>query len=152
MLEIVYKNVTANYMPTLFCEAHTFSLAFLGDLSTIHCSPFINRLAMCADIPPVVIVTNDCTPHLVSSGKKDVPYVTGMFSEQVQVYRLDNLFTDCFFFDGTKNVQKVGKILTAKYPQYLSHVLSLFFLDGGGNDEIQICTCFYYFFIMKTTY
>ncbi len=61
---------------------------------------------MCADVPPVIIVINDCTPHLVSSGKKDAPYVAGIFGEQAQLYNLDNLFIDCFFCDGAKNVQK----------------------------------------------
>ena len=55
---------------------------------------------------------------------------------------------DLIYFDGTGNVQKVGRIIEAKYPSITSlhgaeHCISLFFSDISKIPLIQVSTNHY---------
>ena len=144
LLDINYETCMNANKTMLLKEAPVFGLAWIGDGATIKRMPLVNVLAMCADVPPTVIAINDCTGHMSAGGKKDAPYIAEMFEDKVTEYDPDKTLTDIFFFDGTSNVQKAGRILTAKYPRSTSchggeHVLALFFEDLAKFPVVKVC-------------
>ena len=66
-----------------------------------------------------------------------------VFGERVEEYDADKMFIDLFLFDGAANMQKGGRILTAKYPRAYTchggeHVISLFFSDIAKLSQIKV--------------
>ena len=58
-------------------------------------------------------------------------------------YDPTKLYTDIFFFHGTRNVAKAGKGLEAKFPMAYTlhggeHVVSLFFDDLSKEKAVQL--------------
>ena len=86
-----------------------------------------------------------CTTHMAEGGKKDAPYISGIFEEKVMEYDPNMSLTDIFFFDGASNVQKAGQVLKAKFPRTFcfhdggEHVVSLFFTDIARIEPVKVC-------------
>ena len=71
----------------------------MGDGATIHRMPLMNILAMSGTTSPVTVGIVDCTAHMAEGGKKDAPYISGIFEEKVMEYDPNMSLTDVFFFD-----------------------------------------------------
>ncbi len=105
---------------SILTEASLFGLSWIGDRATIKRMPLVNMLAMCGKVAPVVVSICDCTSHMVEGRKKDAEFIIKYFSDKVDKFDPSGTLTDCFFFDGAANVQKVGAILCAKYSRAMS--------------------------------
>ena len=105
--------------------------------------PLLNILTMCGDAPPMVVSIHDCTAHMAAGGKKDAPYISDLFEEQIVRFDKEKMFTDLVYFDGAANVQKAGRMLNAKYPRAYAltggeHVISSFFSDLVKMGAIKV--------------
>lgn len=103
----------------------------------------VNMLAMCADVPLIVISINKCMEHMSFSGKKEAVDIAQIFKADVSEYDADKTLADIFFFDDALNVQKAGEILTVKYPRVTcchgeDHVLALFFSDFAKIPVVKV--------------
>ena len=114
LLELNFKSVMATNKANSLKEAALAGLTWLGDGATKAKTPFINVMNISGESPPVVVYVNDCTDHLVAGGKKDASYIADLFAKHVEEYDPIKRNTNLFFFDGASNVQKAGKVLTAK--------------------------------------
>ena len=95
-------------------KGKTIRLTFLGDGATANHMPLINDLTMPGEVPPPVLAINDCTKHMVAGGKKDAPYIAGIFEGEAEALDSIKALVCVFFFDRTSNVKKASKILEAK--------------------------------------
>ena len=91
----------------------------------------------------MVVSIHDCTAHMAAGGKKDAPYISDLFEEQIVRFDKEKMFTDLVFFDGAANVQKAGRMLNAKYPRAYAltggeHVISSFFSDLVKMGAIKV--------------
>ena len=68
----------------------------------------------CGRTPPIVAFISNCTQHLADDWKKDVRYIVELFNDYVAEFDPHNTDTDVFYFDGTSNVQKAGRVLAKK--------------------------------------
>ena len=80
---------------------------------------------------------------MASGGKKDAPYIAGLFEPIIEDFDPKKCLTDLILFDGASNVQKAGQILEAKFPTAHclhggEHVVSLFFADCAKIKEIKV--------------
>ena len=101
---------------------------------------------MCANIPLTCVAINDCSDQIAFGGKKDAPYIASLMEDTVLMYDPTKLYTDIFFFDGTSNIAKAGKVLKAKFPRAYTlhggeHVVSLFFDDLSKEKAVQVRVC-----------
>ena len=149
LLDLNFQTVYNSNKESLLKEAAVFGLAFLGDGATIKRMPLINILGMCAGTPPITISIQDCTDHMSEGGKKDATYIASLFEDKVEEYDPAGLYADVVFFDGAKNVQKGGEILTAKFPRMYcfhggEHVVSLFFSSIAKIQPIKVRGYFTY--------
>ena len=143
LLDLNFQMVYNSNKESLLKEASVFGLAFLGDGATIKRMPLINILGMCAGTPPITISIQDCTDHMSDGGKKDATYIASLFEAKVEEYDPTGLLADVVFFDGARNVQKGGEILTAKFPRMYcfhggEHVVSLFFSSIAKIQPIKV--------------
>ena len=143
LLDLNFRSCQNLNRKWLMADASTFGLAFLGDGATIHRMPLINCLAICGSHSPTVLSIHDCTSHLETGGKKDAPYIAGIFDDHIQELDVSNTCTDIFMFDGASNVQKAGRLLEAKYPRAMTfhggeHVSALFFFDISQLRAIKV--------------
>jgi hypothetical protein len=51
---------------------------------------------------------------MVAGGKKDAPYIAGIFEGEAEALDSIKALVSVFFFDRTSNVKKASKILEAK--------------------------------------
>ena len=70
-------------------------------------------------------------------------YISHLFERHVKEYDPEKKLVDLFYFDGASNVQKVGRLLVAKYPRTMclhrgEHVISLFFADLAKMSPIRV--------------
>lgn len=69
----------------------------MGDGATIKRMALVNVLAMCADVPLIVISINECTGHMSRGGRKDATYISTMFKSNVcEYYVIKKLLTFSF--------------------------------------------------------
>ncbi len=102
----------------LLQDAEVFGLRWLGDGATIKQMHLLNILVLCRNTPPTVVSIVDCMTHMSDGGRKmqHIFYIMEQFQRKVDEIDVDKKLTDCFFFDGTSNVQTAGAILCARYP------------------------------------
>ena len=127
-------------------DAPIFGLSWLSDGATISRIPFINTLEMCANVPPTCVAINDCSDHIAFGGKNDTPYIASLTEDTVLTYDPTKRHTVIFFFNGTHNVAKAGKVLEAIFPRAYTlhggeHVVSLFFDDLSTEKAVQVKVC-----------
>jgi len=144
LLDLNFKMTYERNKEELLKEARVFGIAIMGDGATIHRMPLMNVLAMSGTTSPVTVGIVDCTTHMAEGGKKDAPYISGIFEEKVMEYDPNMSLTDVFFFDGASNVQKAGQVLKAKFPRTFcfhggEHVVSLFFTDIARIEPVKVC-------------
>ena len=84
-------------------------MTILGDGTTIGRTPLTNVLGLSANTPPVVITIDDTLGCMGSGEKKDDEYMAQVFSERVELYDSEKVFTELFLFDGEGNMQKGGR-------------------------------------------
>ena len=131
LLDINFASCYHSNKKVISKEAMTFGYSWMGDGATIARVPLINILNLSGNVPPTVISIHDCTAHMVAGGKKDAPYIAGLFQKKVDEFDPSKMFTDIFFFDGASNVQKAGEILCVKNPRaYCFH--------GGGTCCVSL--------------
>ena len=109
--------------------------------------PLINILCMSGDNPPIVAGIHDCTDHMAEGGKKDARYIAEIFDDWVEKIDPGKSLSliDAFFFDGAKNVQKAGEILSITNPGASclhggEHILVLVFSDLYDLGSIKVCS------------
>ena len=93
----------------------------------------MNVLAMSGTTSPVTVGILDCTTHMAEGGKKDAPYILGIFEEKVMEYDPNMSLTDIFFFDGASNVQKAGRWASIE-----GKVSSYILLPWGGTCCVSL--------------
>ena len=143
LLALNYKTCFEENKSLILKNADVYGLTWLGDGATIHRMPLLNILTMCGDAPPMVVSIHDCTAHMAAGGKKDAPYISDLFEEQIVRFDKEKMFTDLVYFDGAANVQKAGRMLNAKYPRAYAltggeHVISSFFSDLVKMGAIKV--------------
>ena len=143
LLELNSKNYTKASRAKVVKVADIFGATFLGDMATIHRMPLLNVLVLCADYPPSTLAIKDATDHLKAGGKKDAPYIAGVFDGIVTDYLPKSGCADLFLFDGASNVQKAGQLLSIRFPHAAcyhggEHVTSLFFSDLAKLPAIKV--------------
>ena len=143
LLEINYKRCQANNETKLKLKASIFGFSILGDGATIKRMPLINVLGSAANEPSVVLEIHDCSGHMAVGGKKDAPYIAGIFLPHLEKHDPNKCLADLVFFDGASNVQKAGRILEAKYPRLTclhgaEHCVALFFTDIADFPQIKV--------------
>ena len=96
----------------------------------------------------MVVSIHDCATHMEIGGKKDTPYISDLFEEQIIRSEKEKMYTDLVFFDGASksNVQTAGRMLNAKYLRVYvltssEHVISSFFSDLLKMGAIEILCC-----------
>ena len=139
-----YKTCFEENKSLILKNADVYGLTWLGVGATIHQMPLIYILTICGDVPPVVVSIHDYTTHMAAGRKKDTPYTSDLFKEQIVKLDKEKIFTNLVFFDGTANVQKAGRMLNAKYPRAYAltggeHVISSFFSDLVKMAAIKVC-------------
>lgn len=117
LLDKNYQFYNEQNKSILLKEAKVFGITWMGDGATIKRMALVNVLAMCADVPPIMISIKECTGHMSRDGKKDAVYISKMFESYVRENNVDKQLTDIIFFGDASNVQKARRILTAKYPR-----------------------------------
>ncbi len=127
----------------ILAEASTFGIAMCGDGATVHRMPLLNILCITGEQPPFVLEIEDCTAHMAEGGKKNASYIADLFRDKIEQIDPDGTLLTCVYFDGAKNVQKAGDVITAAYPRAFSfhggeHVLSLFFSDIARIAQIRV--------------
>ncbi len=75
LLDLNYETKYKSNKDKLLKEASVFSLAFLGDGTTIKRMPLMNVLSMTATVSTMTIAIQDCSSHTEEGGKKDAVYV-----------------------------------------------------------------------------
>jgi hypothetical protein len=130
LLDINYENTYSQNKAELIKEAKVFGFAWMGNDATIHKMPLMNILGLNGTTAPMTVLIHYCTKHMEEGGKKDAPYIAELFERKVMEYDPQRLCTDVFYFDGASNVQKVGEVFMAKFPQS-------FCLHGG---EMLCCS------------
>ena len=54
---------------------------------------------------------------MAADGNKEAEYIGNVSDKDIIKYNPEKVLTDIFFFDGTSNVQKLGRILPVRYPR-----------------------------------
>ena len=94
-----------------------FGYTSQGDGATAMKRPLLNGCVMNANCFPIVSCIRDCSEHLSAWGSKNCTYIAQVFMELVKHCDSKGTNWDLFYFDGTANVQKAGKILEAQFPR-----------------------------------
>ena len=108
LLKLNFDQCSAANMASIIKEALLTGMTFLGNGATITKMPLINVIVMAGDCLPVITCIHDCVEHMQAGGKKDTPYIAGLFEEHVSKFDPLKMHADAFMFDGAYNNQKAG--------------------------------------------
>ena len=108
-------------------EGTKFGYVLEGDGATVITKPLLNGMVMYGNCYPVVAAIRDCTDHLAAGGTKNCTYIAEVFTALVREYDPKGKDTNIFYFDDAANVQKVGRILEARFPRTTT-------LHGGDHN------------------
>ncbi len=75
--------------------------------------PLLNILCLSGEQLPVVLGIEDCTAHMADGGTKNASYIANLFWGKIEDVDPDGTLLTCVYFDGAKNVQKAGDVITA---------------------------------------
>jgi len=138
-------------------ESKIFGITVFGDGATIKSVPVINVLASGVNNPFALLDVSDCTDRAAQALKKDASYIAGLVDPLIQKLEKEidgnsaphTVIVDLVYYDGARNVQTSGSILTAKHPRITvghgaEHVVSLFFSDVfRRTKEYKLLSNFY---------
>ena len=75
-----------NNMALILKETSVFVLTWLGDSTIVKRMSLVNTLVIFGPFPPIVVEINDCSNHMVDSGKKDVHSTASLFEDKLVDY------------------------------------------------------------------
>jgi len=132
LLDLNYDVYMAKNMELLVKDMDVYGVGFFGDGAAHQKMPYLNIICSGIHIPAACIEIVDCMKHLENSGRKDVTSIASLFLPFIEKFNKRILNTvNLALFNGTVNVQKVGNVLAAFYPQMsvvheAEHVMLLF--------------------------
>ena len=143
LLQPCYATHQATNDQLLLSDAGTFGISVQSDSATISTMPFTAVIGHNVNNRPVIMAILDATKHLARGGKKDARYIARMMIKLLKKVDPQSKIVDLIMFDGAKNVQNAGKIITAYNPRILSihggeHAASLFFSDIAKLNPIKV--------------
>ena len=146
LLDPCYKTHAATNDELLLSDPETFGISIQSDSATIHRLPFSAVVGHNANNRPVILDIIDATKHLANGGKKDARYFAHMIIKILKKKDPTHTLVDLVMFDGAKNVQNGGKIITAYNPRILSihggeHASACFFNDIAKLNPVKVQCC-----------
>ena len=143
LLQPCYDSHQATNDELLQSDAGTFGISVQSDSATIATMPLTAVIGHNVNNRPVIMAILDATKHLARGGKKDARYIAKMMIKLLKKVDPKCMLVDLIMFDGAKNVQNGGKIITAYNPRILSihggeHAASLFFTDIAKLNPIKV--------------
>lgn len=118
----------------LLKQSEIFGIAVFGDGATITTIPMTNVLASNVHEHQSLLGIIDSTGHMAKGKIKDAPYLARQMLPHMRDIDPDKSVIDLVTFDGAKNIQNAGQILSTIYPRITvthgaEHSCTLFFTD-----------------------
>ena len=127
-------------------DAPDFGFCLIGDGATINKVPMINILGQAGGDHPMQLEIVDCSERMASGKGKDAYYLSDLFRRHIVIIGSD--FCDLIIFDGARNVQKSGRLLSVHFPMVTcihdpAHCLHLDFGDIAKLLPVSLMCKFY---------